>query len=397
MYGVEIPRYQTMEGVPSPLQTLRKGGFLVCIQNTTTEECSAYGALLEQKGYVLYSKNEISAGSAMTQRNDFYTYIGKKSNIFLSWNPGISTVRIIVMPEDVLPCMKKPQLETEDIIEPSVTQMQLDVQGMLYVIQLPDGQYLVIDGGLKSEKDMLRLYQFLAEHAPKERTPEIVSWLFSHPHPDHIFLATEFIEKYAGEVHIQSFAYNFAAEDFTTTGSENDQAIVMYYQDLEEKIREHCPDAVVYTLHTGQIYYFKGMELEVLLTVEDIYPNVAWTCNNTSAVWRMKFDNGRTALFLGDIMKENCRQLSAIYGDYMKSDLLQLAHHGCNGGELGLYQLIDPDICFWSVKEERLTKLMLEYYRGECGRGDFNNYLRNTSIRAREHYDNTITTTILMK
>ena len=48
-------------------------------------------------------------------------------------------------------------------------------------------------------------------------------------------------------------------------------------------------------------------------------------------------------------------QIAKVYGDYLKSDVLQMAHHGLSGGEITLYQAADPDICLWPTTETRFS------------------------------------------
>ena len=77
------------------------------------------------------------------------------------------------------------------------------------------------------------------------------------------------------------------------------------------------------------------------------------------------------------------------YGDYLKSDVLQVTHHGLIGGDKELYELINPEICFWPINEERFLGLTPnQRYQWCLGEGgcDYNKYLRDENIRIREHY-----------
>jgi hypothetical protein len=82
------------------------------------------------------------------------------------------------------------------------------------------------------------------------------------------------------------------------------------------------------------------------------------------------------------------------FGDYLKSDMLQLAHHGSNGACLDLYKRIDPDVCFWAC-----SKTSYETNPKQLGTAEgfeFNAYIRDASIRVREHYHNSMTTVITL-
>ena len=97
-------------------------------------------------------------------------------------------------------------------------------------------------------------------------------------------------------------------------------------------------------------------------------------------------------MMLGDCEKTLCQQMADTFGDYLKSDMLQLAHHGANGACLDLYQRIDPDICFWACPKSKFASD--ERHLGIKAGFEFNFYLRDTSIKTREHYHNSETTVI---
>jgi len=337
----------------------------------------------------LHTAKTLPSGSANTEDNIFYTYVGQDRNIYLSWNPGLETARVIVTPEELLPSQDIPEITADDNVTASVTQMQFDGVGMLYVVQLVDGSFIIIDGGTNTyESDKERLYNYLCEKTT-DTIPVIACWMYTHPDPDHIGLATTFLKNYAGRVQIQSFAYNFAREDYTSD-SQDDAAIINNIATLESNMATYYPQALKYNIHAGQSYYFKGVEIEILQTEEELAPNVGATWNDTSAAWRMKFHGGQTVLFLGDSMQVLTQQLEDTYGDYLKSDVLQLAHHGLIGGDLELYQYIDPDICFWSTDEERFNGTYTGYNYKYClGEGGcvYNAYLRNISIEGYEQYE----------
>jgi hypothetical protein len=94
--------------------------------------------------------------------------------------------------------------------------------------------------------------------------------------------------------------------------------------------------------------------MEILATEEEIYPlRAAGTHNGTCITSRFTFDNGKTAMFLADNTPAINEQLALMYGSYLKSDVLQVAHHGLTGAEITSYQFINPDVCFWPTTETR--------------------------------------------
>lgn len=376
----KLPDYKTVAGNQLPIDRTVRNGFQLCIQNTTVEECKAYAKELEKCGFAQYSKKEICA-------NLYYTYITQDMYVFLSWNEYLQTTRIVVQHPGMLPSMEKPILEKKDTYIPSIAQLSI-TDGLSHVVQLADASFIVIDGGYYHDVDLQCLYEFLVEKTPNGKKPIISAWMFTHSHDDHIQLATEFIREKADAVDVKAFIYQFPNCDEMHT-REDDIQMKRDIEHLEKNIATFYPEALVYTLHTGQTYYFRGVEIEILFGAEDIYPYEAAHYNDVSAAWRIKFDNGKTFLMLGDCFSYSCKQLADTYGDYLKSDILQLTHHGLLGGNKELYQYIDPEICLWATSEDRfLGECKTHKFRYCLGEGgcDYNAWIRDSSIRVRKHY-----------
>ena len=394
----KLPQYETSVGNILPIGKTIRNSFQICIQNTTIDECRAYAQLLEAHGFSKYSLKEISVG---TQNSDgtnlFYTYITEEVQVFLSWYTLLKTARIVLEPRKMLPRLEKLVLSKNDNIIPCLIQPKLN-RGMSFVVQLADASFIVIDGGCYDCEDAQRLYEILLSRTPAGTRTQIAMWLFTHPHFDHIELATEFILQNAVNIDIKAFAYQFPDCKQMSTIEVN-QEVDKLIKDLEISIYEGYPEANIYTLHTGQTYYFKGLEIEILFTGEDFYPLQATSYNDTSAAWRMRFDSGKKVLFLGDCMCKSCQQLALTYGEYLKSDILQVTHHGLLGGDKELYQLIDPTVCFWATSEERFWgRYPNEKFHWCIGEGgsDYNVWIRDPNIRERVHYHHSVTTTIEM-
>lgn len=272
-------------------------------------------------------------------------------------------------------------------------------KGMSYVIQLRDGSFIVMDGGAYNAEDMQYLYNLLLEKTPVNRRIAIAAWMFTHPHYDHIELASYFMQKYRLDVDIQSFLYQFPDCKKLGAPYPGEERVIEDVRLLGESMASYYPDAVIYTIHTGEKYCFNGAEIEILFTAEDVFPDKFHSYNDASAAWRVEFDNGTTFLVLGDCVSYTCKKMADMYGDYLKSDILQLAHHGLLGGDKKLYQLVDPKICFWATPKERfLGDWPDEKYHYCLGEGpcDYNAWIRDSSIRKREHYHHSVTTELIM-
>ena len=169
---------------------------------------------------------------------------------------------------------------------------------------------------------------------------------------------------------------------------------------LENAIKNNYPSATVYTSHTGQVYSFDGVDVEILYSLDDTYPMVYPSPNEMSLALKLTFRNGESAILLGDCMNQACRQIAFTYGGYLKARIMQTAHHGLIGGDTYLYIMIDPKICLWDTQEERFNgKRITDKYQWCIGEGgcDYNRYLRDQSISKREHFINSKNNVFLMK
>ena len=385
---MDIPKYKTVAGLTFPPVNIVPEHTQICIHNTNMEECGNYAKLLEDSGYIKYDGREISAGSEKAyNKNLFYTYVKENEVIFVYGMASLGIVHIVATTNAPLPSVVKPFVSSDDVVIPSVIQCKLS-KGMVYAIQLADESFVLIDGDKCCDDDTRALYEFLISKTEGTK-PKVVMWMFTHPDSDHIVLATDFIKEYSECVEISSFAYQFPDCDKMKFLYIDSQKIKADIVALENNISRYYPESVVYTLHAGQVYNFKGAEIEILFTADTIYPYNYTSANDVSGVWRVNFEGGKSAMFLGDCMQYLCRHMAYIYGDYLKSDVLQVAHHGLIGGDIGLYKYIDPEICLWSTSEKRFLGILEgQKYQWCIGEGgcDFNRWIRDDSVRKRKHY-----------
>jgi beta-lactamase superfamily II metal-dependent hydrolase len=127
-----------------------------------------------------------------------------------------------------------------------------------------------------------------------------------------------------------------------------------YYMDdkFPQDIVKFGSNVKIVKPHTGQKFYIRNAEFEVLYTHEDLYPTELTIFNDSSTVMRMTA-NGQTFMWLGDVQYDASDVICAMYDTYIKSDFVQVSHHGETGGTMGLYYRIDPTVAIWPVKTER--------------------------------------------
>jgi hypothetical protein len=125
-------------------------------------------------------------------------------------------------------------------------------------------------------------------------------------------------------------------------------------------------------VHTGQRVWVRNVEVEVLFTQEDMYPSPIYYFNNTTLVTRLHvnrtvagkwqnvteataFSSTDSILMLGDQNHEGCHYMLDMYGQNvkanatLKSDIVQVGHHGCGNVSKECYAAIGAKLYLWQA------------------------------------------------
>ena len=116
--------------------------------------------------------------------------------------------------------------------------------------------------------------------------------------------------------------------------------------------RMYATGAPIFTAHTGQRYEVGDAKLHILASIDDTI-HLTDSINATSLVIRMEL-GGQVVLWTTDA-PFSTDKLCEKYGEYLKSDILQVPHHGFQGGsiesEIEGYRLIRPSVCLLPVSD----------------------------------------------
>ena len=306
----------------------------------------SYIALLKEKGFSEYTSNKIG-------NNLYATMIDETRMLHVYYTDYEKTVRIIsaYLEGTELPPVKKQAVTA--ITKPAITQMTLNYAagsfGMCYIITLSDGSFVIFDGGAdKGNTDHIRLYKLLERlNARPDKKIVIAGWFLTHEHYDHFQNFYNFCKAYGKKVTIEAFYHNMTspAADYNSNNPGN------YFPDKFYEASGYVNGGIkLVKVHTGQKLYIRDAEFEVLFTHEDLYPDRLRFFNNSSVTTRMTL-GGQTAMWLGDIWTAAADKLSDSFGSYVKSDFVQVAHHGYSGATIELYRLISPSVALWPANQ----------------------------------------------
>ena len=234
--------------------------------------------------------------------------------------------------------------------EVTVTQKTTtQINGMGYVIRLSDGSFIVVDGGYKEEAK--ELYRTLIALNGSAESIHIRAWIITHSHGDHYQAFNQFSKDYGSKVTLDYLLYS------PVSGAANQDS---YLNSAVKIDLARFKGAKICYVHTGMNFNFGSVVLEILVAPEQIYKqNAPEDFNETSLVFRVKNPAG-SMIFLADSGEHASAWLVDTYGDALKSDMLQISHHGCETATAELYDKIRANTAFWPCDETLFAS-----YRGE--------------------------------
>lgn len=211
---------------------------------------------------------------------------------------------------------------------PSQTPSQMNS----YVLQSDKGKVIVIDGGTAGDAGYLK--GFLAALGNR-----VEAWFVSHPHSDHVDAITMLlnnpggltINKMYGSIPEVKWIEQYEKDELPTTLNFNKALEKSAYQIIEHTI--------------GQVIEIDGVRFEIMgIKNPEITAN---PINNSSVVMKVT-DSKKTVLFTGDLGVEGGEKLlKGPYSGKLRSDYVQMAHHGQNGVNEKFYQAVKPRYCLW--------------------------------------------------
>ena len=229
--------------------------------------------------------------------------------------------------------------------------------GMSYVVRLCDGTFLIVDGGWDNTSIASDLMATLQQYNVLEGDP-VVSWIFTHGHYDHTGAFVKFTDTYHDDIDLRSVMYTFPNQ--AQTMIHGGSTVNRVQNNFRNMIAEYRDNTTIYKLRTGQELQFPGCEIEMLFTFEDYtQPKQLTYFNDSSIVFRLTLskngEDAQTLMMLGDCSESTAPILVARYGSYLKSDAVQVAHHGYAGGTDALYNAIEAAVVFWPAPLDHPT------------------------------------------
>ena len=248
---------------------------------------------------------------------------------------------------------------------------------MSYVIITPSKKVVVIDGGTDGAGQSAPPYLPSAIRAilglGQNDRFEVEAWFLSHIHNDHYYELAKMMKRYreSDNYRINNIYFDFPDYGTEWTSSAGDGDFEKANFDILVKGFDHyCETAgftgiegaaipedrltapegspgYYYGLINGAVINEEAVEEGLTITVDgvDFQILMTWwegssTINNTSVIIRMVY-GGNSVLFLGDCGEQEGRRLLELRSpDEVKSDYVQMGHHGQGGPNKAFYDAI---------------------------------------------------------
>ena len=262
-------------------------------------------------------------------------------------------------------------------------------QNMSYVVKTRQGKIIVIDGGYKTDNyDPKYLYAFLQDVTGKS-VPHVDAWFFTHNHNDHYGAFLGIAELYPNGITVDTIYHHFPTEAeidkyFSGDSPSSRKTHLTYIPNAAKKLKNAEGGAVkIETLNSimsgkcNSMLDFDEVHIDVLLTCEELFLEcdtnttkysatlanaaraafsnktlmeiVSTDFNESSTVFRMTVP-GKSILITGDAAYA-CGVTLLKYHNAgafdLKSDIVQVSHHGQAGMTKEVYATIDADIALW--------------------------------------------------
>lgn len=324
--------------------------FYIRVDGATLTDYRNYEKKLLASGFTLHHSTDAQDKSFFSTYTDGYNIINVSYVTYNDplWELGeVSYINIAVDSTDnsVLP---KNTDNSQKVTDLQVTMINT---GCAFLIRLEDGRFVVYDGGVN--EDTQSMYDQIKAQNVRGGKPVIAAWFISHHHGDHVGGFLNFMNRYKNEVVVESIVTNIPGEYMLSGIIDGDNYEYGWITNLYQNAKKYMPSVKFVIAHAGQRFAFAGLDVDVLYTPENYYGGKMTYGNHEVTMYSFTMPAGRM-IFTGDALSENCKIAAAIYGNELKADVVQYAHHGAQGGEPGFYALVGAKYGIWTAAKEGL-------------------------------------------
>ena len=207
-------------------------------------------------------------------------------------------------------------------------------QNLSIVIKSCQGKLIVVDGGW--EADAEKLSKLILEQGGT-----VDAWLITHPHEDHVGALCAILNDENNKIKIKNVYCSLATPEWYRTVSPTGAGIADQLINALAKL----PAGVIQSnIGRGTEIRLADVNIRVLNNRGTYTSNGV---NNSSLVYKINV-SGVSILILGDLAYDGGKDLLKICtANELKSNIVQMAHHGQQGVDQDVYARIAPTTCLW--------------------------------------------------
>ncbi len=229
---------------------------------------------------------------------------------------------------------------------------------MSFVIITKNDNVIIVDGG--REEDMPLLKEYVGKR-------HISAWILTHAHSDHITGFISEIAKNGGrDFDIERVYYNFPpysiienknVPDYEYFCEELNETLPSFLE-IEPKIKD-----IAHITYQGESLQIDEVRIDFLFSYhEGLNANLM---NDASLVFKVVTDN-KSVLFMGDLGPDGGDVLFRESRHLLKSDIVQMAHHGHMNCSMEVYAEIAPRACLWCAPDWLYAEEEVPYYLADA-------------------------------
>ena len=235
-----------------------------------------------------------------------------------------------------------------------------------HLIKTPNNKIIVIDGGNETYLDKPYLPSAIRAILGFNDGDyfEIEAWFLSHGHCDHYGEMSMMLRNYDEKSNYKINNIYFDFPDFVTFGFDESDYSLDRLATLKNGLNTYakvngidCGESY-YDYLNGRVVNAESVKNGLSFTIDGVRLDILQTwckeddqVNGNSMVIKAfpASENGKNCLFLNDVSVVSGARLLATYGEKLKSDIVQMAHHGQAGAAKDVYDTIDAQIRLWPI------------------------------------------------
>lgn len=215
-----------------------------------------------------------------------------------------------------------------------------DYQAMFYTIKDKNNRLIVIDGGYREDAEYVR-------EILKELGGVVDNWIITHPHPDHVGAFNYICEHYSDEIKINKiYTINMDYDSYKEKAREWDD-----FDEYESFLSITKNLSSVIYVQDGEEFEVDGLKGKVFSAYSDKIKELSDDLANDGSMMFKLTGNTESILYCADVGYRISDKIIGEYKEELKSDYIQMGHHGNGGLTKEFYQNVNPKVAFFDAPD----------------------------------------------